>query len=94
MYTNSHESEYDRSICFLCKNLSESVDNLGLQALFGKFGTVMSCKVATFEDGKSKGHGFVQFDSEDSANSATENLNGSLVHDKHMYFSTSLHVKS
>ncbi|WCJ34409.1 Polyadenylate-binding protein [Euphorbia peplus] len=67
------------------KNLSESVDNTGLQALFGKFGTIVSCKVARFEDGKSKGHGFVQFDSDEAANSAIENLNGYLVHDKQIY---------
>ncbi|XP_048225667.1 polyadenylate-binding protein 7 [Ricinus communis] len=67
------------------KNLSESIDNVGLQELFGEFGTVLSCKVATFEDGKSKGHGFVQFESEDSANSAIEKLNGSIVGDKQIY---------
>ncbi|KAF2289818.1 hypothetical protein GH714_038797 [Hevea brasiliensis] len=67
------------------KNLSESIDNVGLQYLFGKFGTIISCKVAMFEDGKSKGHGFVQFDSEDSANSAIEKLNGSIVGDKQIY---------
>ncbi|XP_065856556.1 polyadenylate-binding protein 7 [Euphorbia lathyris] len=67
------------------KNLSEAVDNIGLQALFGQFGSIISCKVATFEDGKSKGHGFVQFDSDDAANAAIENLNGYLVHDKQIY---------
>ncbi|OAY42807.1 polyadenylate-binding protein 7 [Manihot esculenta] len=67
------------------KNLSESVDNVGLQYLFGKFGSIISCKVATFEDGKSKGYGFVQFDTEDSANSAIEKLNGSIVGDKQIY---------
>ncbi|KAF2307485.1 hypothetical protein GH714_029078 [Hevea brasiliensis] len=66
------------------KNLSESIDNVGLQDLFGKFGTIISCKVAMNEDGKSKGHGFVQFDSEDCANSAIEKLNGSIVSDKQM----------
>ncbi|KAJ9184383.1 hypothetical protein P3X46_004114 [Hevea brasiliensis] len=37
------------------------------------------------EDGKSKGHGFVQFDLEDCANSAIEKLNGSIVSDKQIY---------
>lgn len=64
--------------------MSESVDNVGLQYLFGKFGSIISCKVTTFEDGKSKGYGFVQFDTEDSANSAIEKLNGSIVGDKQM----------
>ncbi|KAG2403102.1 Polyadenylate-binding protein [Vigna angularis] len=34
---------------------------------------------------KSKGYGFVQFESEESANSAIENLNGSTVRDKQIY---------
>lgn len=62
----------------------DSIDNMGLQEIFQKFGTIISCKVATFEDGKSKGHGFVQFESEESANAAIESLNGSTVGDKQM----------
>lgn len=57
---------------------------MGLHDLFRKFGNIISCKVVTSEDGKSKGHGFVQFESEDSANSAIEKLNGSIVGDKQM----------
>ena len=45
----------------------------------------MSCKVVTFEDGVSRGFGFVQFDSEDCANAAIENLNGKNVGGKQMY---------
>ncbi|XP_050227710.1 polyadenylate-binding protein 7 isoform X2 [Mercurialis annua] len=67
------------------KNLSESIDNVILHDIFGKFGTVLSCKVAMFEDGKSKGHGFVQFESEESANAAIEKLNDSVVGDKQIY---------
>ncbi|KAM7468320.1 hypothetical protein LguiB_015882 [Lonicera macranthoides] len=67
------------------KNLSESIDNVKLQELFHKFGEILSCKVAMFEDGKSKGYGFVQFDSDESANSAIEKLNGSTVDGKQMY---------
>ncbi|XVE76070.1 hypothetical protein DITRI_Ditri12bG0143300 [Diplodiscus trichospermus] len=67
------------------KNLSESIDNMGLQELFGKFGNVISCKVATFEDGKSKRYGFVQFDSEESANAAIEKLNDTTIGDKQIY---------
>ncbi|XP_016651638.1 PREDICTED: polyadenylate-binding protein 7 isoform X1 [Prunus mume] len=67
------------------KNLSESIDNVGLQDMFKKFGNILSCKVATFDDGKSKGYGFVQFESEESAIAAIENLNGSTVGDKPLY---------
>ncbi|KAE8668410.1 Polyadenylate-binding protein 7 [Hibiscus syriacus] len=67
------------------KNLSDSIDNVGLQELFRQFGNVISCKVATFEDGKSKGYGFVQYESEGSANAAIEKLNDTIVGDKQIY---------
>ncbi|XWS43500.1 hypothetical protein CRYUN_Cryun16bG0109400 [Craigia yunnanensis] len=67
------------------KNLSDSIDNAGLQELFRKFGNVISCKVATFEDGKTKGYGFVQFESEESANAAIEKLNDTTFGDKKIY---------
>ncbi|KAL3754054.1 hypothetical protein ACJRO7_001317 [Eucalyptus globulus] len=67
------------------KNLADSVDNVGLKDVFKKFGEILSCKVAMSDDGKSRGHGFVQFDGEDSANAAIENLNGSDVGGKKIY---------
>lgn len=66
------------------QNLSDSINSLGLQELFKKFGNVLSCKVATSDDGKSKGYGFVQFETEDSANAAIESLNGFTIGDKQM----------
>lgn len=45
----------------------------------------MSCKVATDSSGQSKGYGFVQFDTEESAKKAIENLNGMLLNDKQVY---------
>lgn len=65
--------------------MDESIDHSGLQDMFQKFGNVLSCKVAMSEDGKSKGYGFVQFESEESANDAIEKLNGSTVGEKQMY---------
>ncbi|XP_054794771.1 polyadenylate-binding protein 7-like isoform X2 [Prosopis cineraria] len=67
------------------KNLAEPIDNAGLHELFQKFGKILSTKVVTSEYGKSKGYGFVQFESEDSANVAIEKLNGSTVRDKLIY---------
>ncbi|RWW78729.1 hypothetical protein BHE74_00013040 [Ensete ventricosum] len=67
------------------KNLSNSVDNGKLYEMFSKFGTILSCKVATDEGGKSKGFGFVQFDSQESANSAIENLHDSFFDGKAIY---------
>ncbi|GJU24294.1 polyadenylate-binding protein 7 [Tanacetum coccineum] len=67
------------------KNLNESMDNIQLKELFQNFGNILSCKVSTFEDGKSKGYGFVQFDTEESSNAAIENLNGTNVGGKQIY---------
>ncbi|XP_027935772.1 polyadenylate-binding protein 7 [Vigna unguiculata] len=67
------------------KNLAESIDNAVLHDLFQKYGNVLSSKVVVYDDGKSKGYGFVQFESEESANSAIEKLNGSTVRDKQIY---------
>ncbi|KAJ7972296.1 Polyadenylate-binding protein [Quillaja saponaria] len=67
------------------KNLADSIDNIRFQELFQKFGNILSCKVAMSDDGKSKGYGFVQFESEESANAAIEKLNGCTVEDKQIY---------
>ncbi|XP_077210547.1 polyadenylate-binding protein 7-like isoform X2 [Tasmannia lanceolata] len=67
------------------KNLDESIGNVKLHDMFAKFGNILSCKVAMSQDGKSKGHGFVQFESEESAAAAIKNVNGSMVGDKQIY---------
>ncbi|KAK1309751.1 putative polyadenylate-binding protein [Acorus calamus] len=67
------------------KNLNESIDNVGLHDIFSKFGSILSCKVATFPDGKSKGYGFVQFDTQNAANAAIDDLSGSVVEGKQIY---------
>jgi polyadenylate-binding protein len=65
--------------------LAESIDNLGLHDLFQKYGKILSSKIVMSEDGKSKGYGYIQFDSEESANDAIQKMNGSTVGDKQMY---------
>lgn len=67
------------------KNLESSIDNKALYETFAAFGTVLSCKVAVDGSGKSKGHGFVQFDAEEAANNAIKRLNGMLINDKQVY---------
>nr|DAD44535.1 TPA_asm: hypothetical protein HUJ06_002765 [Nelumbo nucifera] len=68
------------------KNLDHSVDSAGLQEIFSKFGNILSCKVAE-ENGQSKGFGFVQFDSEESALAAIKALHDTLLHGKKLYVS-------
>ncbi|GFP90799.1 polyadenylate-binding protein 7 [Phtheirospermum japonicum] len=67
------------------KNLSDSIDSVKLQEMFQQFGNILSCKVVTSDDGKSKGYGFVQFESESSAKAAIEKLNGSTNEGKQLF---------
>ncbi|KFK32750.1 poly binding protein [Arabis alpina] len=67
------------------KNLDKSVDNKTLHETFSECGNIVSCKVATDHLGQSKGYGFVQFESEDSAKNAIEKLNGKMLNDKQIF---------
>ncbi|KAJ0537064.1 putative RNA recognition motif domain, nucleotide-binding alpha-beta plait domain superfamily [Helianthus annuus] len=64
------------------KNLDSSVNDAELQEVFEVFGVISSCKIARDGDGVSKGFGFIQFCSEDSASCALSALNGSVLHGK------------
>ncbi|OMO78879.1 hypothetical protein CCACVL1_14035 [Corchorus capsularis] len=67
------------------KNLDKSIDQKALHDTFSSFGNIMSCKIATDGLGQSKGYGFVQFDSEEAAQTAIDKLNGMLINDKQVY---------
>ncbi|CAI9115814.1 OLC1v1016815C1 [Oldenlandia corymbosa var. corymbosa] len=67
------------------KNLDKAIDNKALHDTFSSFGNILSCKIATDSNGQSKGYGFVQFDNEESAQSAIDKLNGMLINDKQVF---------
>ncbi|KAF6151496.1 hypothetical protein GIB67_016308 [Kingdonia uniflora] len=67
------------------KNLDKAIDHKGLHETFSAFGNILSCKIATDPSGQSKGHGFVQYDNEDSAQNAINELNGMLLNDKPVF---------
>jgi len=67
------------------KNLDKAIDNKTLHDTFAQFGNIISAKVAFDGAGVSKGYGFVQFDSVESANKAIENVNGMLLADKQVF---------
>jgi polyadenylate-binding protein len=67
------------------KNLEKSIDHKALHDIFAYFGSILSCKVALDGNGQSKGYGFIQFDNEESAKKAIEQLNGMLINDKQVY---------
>lgn len=59
-----------------------------LQALhdtFAAFGNVLSCKVATDEHGRSRGYGFVHYETAEAAETAIKAVNGMLLNDKKVY---------
>lgn len=67
------------------KNLDKSIDHKALHDTFSSFGNILSCKIATDTNGQSKGYGFVQFETEESAQNAIDKLNGMLINDKQVY---------
>lgn len=58
-------------------NLPYNVRDEDLQSKFSEFGAVASAKVITDrETGRSKGFGFVEYESDSDADSAVEKMNG------------------
>ena len=64
------------------KNLDETIDNKALHDTFAEFGNIISCKVATDENGKSRGYGFVHYDTTEAADKAIADVNGMMLADK------------
>jgi len=58
------------------KNLASTIDNKGLFDIFSVFGNILSCKVATDEQGLSKGYGYVHYETAEAAQEAINKING------------------
>lgn len=67
------------------KNLDESIDHKALHDTFSAFGAILSCKISTDPEGKSRGYGFVHYESEEAANLAIEKVNGMLLEGKKVF---------
>lgn len=67
----------------MVRNLpQENFSQQDLYNLFKEFGKVISCKLEVSVDGSSKGFGYVQYDTKETAVSALEKLNNFKVQDK------------
>ncbi|KAF8117461.1 hypothetical protein N665_0010s0038 [Sinapis alba] len=67
------------------KNLDKSIDHKALHDTFFAFGNIISCKISVDSSGQSKGYGFVQYETEESAHKAMAQLNGMLLNDKQVF---------
>nr|GMC47576.1 polyadenylate-binding protein 6-like [Ipomoea batatas] len=67
------------------KNLSLSMDDRKLKALFSTYGKVTSAKIMRHDDGVSKGFGFVSFSNPGDAKKAMDSLNGTTCNGMCLY---------
>jgi polyadenylate-binding protein len=56
------------------KSLNLNVHHKELQETFSLFGNILSCKVALDAEGKSKGYGYVHFETDEAAKAAVERM--------------------
>lgn len=67
------------------KNLDKTIDSRALNDTFSQFGNILSCKVATDENGVSKGYAFVQYETQEDADDAVKKVNGNLIEGKRVF---------
>ena len=67
------------------KNLDKSIDNKALYDTFSAFGNILSCKVATDDNGGSKGYGFVHYETQEAATMAVTRVNGMLLNGRKVF---------
>lgn len=67
------------------KHLDVSIDNKALYDTFSLFGNILSCKVVSDASGKSRGYGFVHFETVEAADEAIKKINGMMLAGKEVF---------
>ena len=68
------------------KNLHEDIDSKDLADTFSIFGAIISCKVVVdYQTGKSRGYGFVHFETKEAADEAIAKVNGNMISEKQVF---------
>ncbi|KAB7497211.1 Spliceosome-associated protein 49 [Armadillidium nasatum] len=82
MWVEDDPSRKSHSSNVIIKNLHKSIDTRVLFDTFSYFGKIVSCKIPTDEQGRSKSYGFIHFETEEEANLTIEKVNGKLILNK------------
>jgi len=67
------------------KNLHKDIDHKALYDTFSASGNILSCKVVTDEGNRSKGYGFVHFETKEAAEKAISKVNGMMLNDQKVF---------
>jgi len=67
------------------KNLDKKIDHKSLYDTFSQFGHILSCKIELDEHNESKGYGYIQFQTQEAADRATDKVNGKNLNGKKVY---------
>lgn len=67
------------------KNLDSNIDHKALHDTFIQFGEILSCKVELDDANESKGYGYIQFATGESAEKAIQKVNGMMLNGKKVY---------
>lgn len=67
------------------KNLDKSIDHRALFDTFSQFGPILSCKIELDETNQSRGYGYIQYANTESADRATNTVNGMMLAGKKVY---------
>ena len=72
----TQKKTFNEKANILLKNLDKDLTQSELHEQCSKFGSIISCKLETYPDGASRCFAYVQFETEQEATAATEQLNG------------------